>query len=100
MEKRIFDSDPLTGITKYWHVKSNGEFVVETTQDISSAVEYNKRNYNERPGKFGELAKVASIPLSVYYDLKRKGIADDPVAFKKWMNDSNNGVFRTRSGRL
>ena len=30
MQKRIFDTDPLTGITRYWHVKDNGEFVIET----------------------------------------------------------------------
>jgi hypothetical protein len=34
MQKRIFDTDPLTGITRYWHVKDNGEFVIETEQKI------------------------------------------------------------------
>jgi hypothetical protein len=34
MTKRIFDTDPLTGITRYWHVKDNGEFVIETEQKI------------------------------------------------------------------
>ena len=27
-------------------------------------------------------------------------IADDPKALKKWMNDSDNRVFRTRQGVL
>ena len=98
--KRIFSQDPLTGITKYWHVTDKGEYVIETQQNVSSIVEANKRRYNDGTKRWGDLNKVASIPLSVYYDLKRRGIADDPVALKKWMNDPDNRVFRTRSGNL
>jgi hypothetical protein len=36
----------------------------------------------------------------VYYDLKRRGIADDPKKFKQWLNDRDNRVFRTRAGTL
>jgi len=43
---------------------------------------------------------VASIPLNLYYDLKRQGIVDDPARFKKWLNDSDNRFFRTRGGRV
>ena len=100
MQKRLFDRDPELGITKYWHVKDNGEYVVETVQDVTGIAEYNKRSYNNTDKKWNDLNKVASIPLSVYYDLKRRGIADDPVALKKWMNDSDNQVFRTRQGVL
>ena len=98
--KRLFSKDEDTGITKYWHVKANGEYVVETQQDVSAIVEANKREYNETPSKYRDVNKVASIPLSVYYELKRKGIADDPKALKKWLNDRDNQVFRTRAGTL
>lgn len=98
--KRLFSKDPHTGITKYWHVKANGEYVVETQQDVSAIVEANKREYNETPSRYRDVNKVASIPLSVYYELKRKGIADDPKALKKWLNDRDNQVFRTRAGKL
>ena len=60
----------------------------------------NKREYNETPNKYRDVNKVASIPLSVYYELKRKGIADDPKGFRKWLNDGDNRVFRTRAGTL
>lgn len=98
--KRLFSRDPATGITKYWHVKGNGEYVVETQQDVSAIANANKRQYNDTPNKHGDMNKVASIPLSVYYQLKREGIADDPIAFKKWLNDGDNKVFRTRAGTL
>lgn len=98
--KKLFDHDPTTGITKYWHVKGNGEYVVETVQDVKQIANQNKRQYNDSTGKFGEFSKVASIPLPVYYELKRRGIADDPKALKKWLNDGDNQVFRTKAGKL
>ena len=100
MQNRLFDRDPELGITKYWHVKDNGEYVVETVQDVTGIAEYNKRSYNNTDKKWKDVNKVASIPLSVYYELKRQGIADDPKALRKWLNDSNNQVFRTRQGVL
>lgn len=98
--KRIFDRDEASGITRYWHVKDNGEYVIETQQDSTQIIEANKRSYNDVSGKWGEHAKVASIPLSVYYELKKQGIADDPKALKKWLNQSENKAFRTRGGTL
>mgnify|MGYP003111220019 CR=1 FL=1 len=98
--KRLFSSDPSTGITKYWHVTGSGEYVVETQQDVSAIANANKRQYDDTPSKHGDMNKVASIPLSVYYQLKREGIADDPSALKKWLNDGDNKVFRTRAGTL
>ena len=98
--KRLFSHDPDAGITKYWHVKGNGEYVIETQQDVSAIANANKRQYNDTPNKHSEMNKVASIPLSVYYQLKRDGIADDPTALKKWLNDGDNQVFRTRAGTL
>lgn len=97
---RIFSKDAEQGITKYWHVTDKGEYVVETRQDVSAIVQANKRQMNDDTGKWGDINKVASIPLSVYYDLKRRGIADDPKALRKWMNDPDNRVFRTKGGTL
>ena len=101
MSKRIFDTDPLTGITRYWHVKSNGEYVIETVQELD-VDESNKRarNSTDKRTKWGDMSRVASIPLSVFYDLKRQGIVDDQKAFKKWLNDPDNRVFRTREGTV
>ncbi len=99
-QKRLFGRDPLTGITQYWHVKENGEYVIETQQDVTAIAEANKRQYNDTPDRYRDVNKVASIPLNVYYDLKRRGIADDPKKFKQWLNDRDNQVFRTRAGTL
>ena len=98
--KRIFSHDPQNGITKYWHVKENGEYVIETVQDVTAIADANKRQYNDTPNKYRDVNKVASIPLPIYYELKRKGIVDDPKALAKWLNDAVNRVFRTRAGTL
>ena len=102
MQRRIFDTDPLTGITRYWHVKGDGEFVIETQQQVSDIADANKRSFadTDTKAKYGDMAKVASIPLNVYYELKRQGIVDDPKAMKKWLNDPDNRVFRTRGGTV
>lgn len=99
-QKRLFDRDEATGITKYWHVNDKGEYVVETVQEVTSVIDGNKREYNDTPDRYGEFNKVARLPLSVYYELKRKGILNDPVAMKRWLNDSDNRAFRTRAGTL
>ena len=99
-QKRLFGHDPLTGITQYWHVTDKGEYVIETQQDVTAIAEANKRQYNDTPDKHRDVNKVASIPLNVYYDLKRRGIADDPKKLKQWLNDSDNRVFRTMEGTL
>ena len=49
---------------------------------------------------WGEWSKVASIPMPLYYRLKRDGIADDPKRMKAWLNDADNRFFRTRPGRV
>lgn len=101
MQKRIFDTDPLTGITRYWHVRDNGEFVIETEQRLSvDDANTRARNTTDKRTKWGDMSRVASIPLGVFYDLKRRGIADDPKALKKWLNDPDNRVFRTREGTV
>lgn len=101
MTKRIFDTDPLTGITRYWHVKDNGEYVIETVQKVDvDEANTRARNATDKRTKWGDMSRVASIPLSVFYDLKRQGIVDDQKAFKKWLNDPDNRVFRTREGTV
>ena len=99
-QKRLFGHDPLTGITQYWHVTDKGEYVIETQQDVTAIAKKNKAERNSQDGSWGEGRKIGSIPLNIFYDLKRKGIIDDPKAFLKWLQDSENKSWRTKEGRL
>ncbi len=105
---RVLDFDNTTGITTNFHYEdantgreSDNKIVIEQTQDVTSIIESNRRQLNmvDKHAKYGEWSKIASIPLSIYYELKKKGIVDDPKKMKKWLNDPDNRYFRTRGGR-
>lgn len=100
--KRVFDTNPSLGITRYWHHETDTDTVqIETVQDVTDVVESNKSARNDASsGWKGDLHKVASIPMAVYYDLKSKGILDDEKALRAWLNDPDNRYFRTKPGRV
>lgn len=91
------------GQKQYWHEDDEGNVTIQTTQDVTDIIEANKAAYNqvdERANWKGDMHRVGSVPMSVYYDLKRRGILDDQAALKRWLNDPENQVFRTRPGRV
>jgi len=102
-EKKLFDKDDALGITRIWHYDADTDkATIETRQDVSKIIEENKQEYaqiDER-ARWGEWTKVASIPLSIYFQLKREGKLDDQEYMKKWLNDRDNQYFRTRSGEV
>ena len=100
--KKVFSHDPMTGITKYWHDNQDGTVTIESDQDVAAIMDSNKtgRKDVDKHSKWGDMSRVASIPLTVYYDLKQKGILDDQVALRKWLNDPDNELFRTRKGKV
>ncbi len=90
------------------HADGDGGIIIETRQDVSGIIEQNKKEYNSFDERarwsdhlFGN--KVASIPLTVIDDLNKIGIMRgfhvvDEKRFKAWLNNSDNRVFRTRTG--
>jgi hypothetical protein len=104
MSKRLLSSDPVTGIQRFFHWDDDtDDFLIQTVQDCEPIAEVNKAQFNEfsTTSRWNDgMTKVASIPLSVYFDLQKKGIADDPAAMRRWLNSSDNAVFRTRPGRV
>ena len=70
---------------------------------MTEIVDYNKAERNmhdERSPWKGDMHRVASIPLVLWQELQRKGIATDNKALMKWLDDPDNMAFRTRPGRL
>ena len=99
--KRVIDYDPQTGISHVlYHDESEGVSRYVAEQDTSSLLDFNRKLANEAGKKFGEWAKVASLPMALFMDLKKKGILDDAKAFKRWLNEPDNRFFRTHEGRL
>jgi len=103
MSKRLFDYDPETGTTKWWHYDADkDEATIETEFQIGDLIEQNKAQFNstDERAKWGEWSRVASIPMALFHRLKQQGIIDDPAAMKRWLNDPDNRLFRTRPGRV
>ncbi len=104
MDKKVLSVDPYTGVKKTFHADDNGNsFVIETAMApavLEEIIESNKASYNDAEQGWGNGRIVASIPLHIYWDLKKRGIADDDEAMKRWLNDPDNRYFRTRPGQV
>ena len=103
MQKKIFDTNKELGITRTWHYdEDKDEATIQTQQDVTDVIEENKNEFNQidERAKWGEFNKVASIPLSLYYQLKAEGKLDDQAYMKRWLNDPDNRHFRTRPGEV
>lgn len=102
LTSRSLGYDPASGLEQVMHVdEDTGDITLEDRQNVSALVEVNKAFANEDPGNWrADMHRVASIPMSIFYDLKRRGILDDDKALRKWLNDPDNRVFRTKPGRL
>lgn len=102
--KRLIDRDLETGIETNFHWDdAEGTFTISSKQDVTGIVDTNKSSFSgidERANWKGEWHHVASIPLTVYYELKRQGILDDQAAMKRWLNDRDNRYFRVRPGKV
>jgi len=104
MEKRIFSEDKDLGITRYWHYNNEtDEATIQTQQDVTDIIEENKQEFHmvdERAGWKGEFHRVASIPMSIYSQLKAEGKLEDQEYMKRWLNSDENRFFRVRPGKV
>jgi hypothetical protein len=105
IHSRVLEDDVIGGRRTIHHYDyATGQTTIEETMDVEHMVDINKALHNEGDrvtryrGK--ELVRVASLPLVVWEDLKRRGILDDTKAFKAWLNDPENRFFRTAPGRV
>lgn len=101
--RRLLSKNPDTGIAQYYvSDPMEGKFRLETVQNVTPYIEAAKRQFNstDERARWGDVAHVATVPLSVMHYLKRTGIADDAKKFKAWLNNSENRFFRVRPGRV
>jgi hypothetical protein len=103
--RRVLDYDPATGITQWFHYDdATGDMGLETQQDVEAVIEGTKGAFDqtdERANWKGDVHKVASIPMVIYHELaKISNNFKDQRVIRKWLNDKDNRVFRTRPGNL
>ena len=90
--------DHKTGL-KNEFITEGDKIIYHTTQDLNPVIEHCKSiAENVNPGK--DIRHVAEVPLVVYQKACREGWANDMKQWKKWLNHSDNKVFRTWEGKL
>lgn len=101
--RRLFDYNPTLGITRYFHYnEATGQSTITTHQDVGKIAEEatRKRNMHTSLDRWGDGAVIASVPLSIYHQWVREGKERDDAFLRRWLNDPDNKVFRTRPGKV
>lgn len=77
--------------------------MIEAKQDVSPIIERNKARMaaTDERTRHSEWEQYAEIPTEVWYGhLVPSGIANDEKRLRKWLDNRDNLLFRTRPGRL
>lgn len=101
MAGRTLSRDPISGKVTRMHFEGD-DYVIETKQDVQHIVDKNlaRQALIDENARWGEMTQVAEIPVSLWAELHRKGIANDEKALRRWLDDPDNRHFRTRYGSL
>jgi len=106
--KRYLYTDPRTRKEVAMHQNSDGSTYIEHRQEFGNVLKLNKELEAEhRPGSMRgntqrHVQHVAEIPNVVYAHLVEKfgPMHENPKAWKRWLNDSENRAFRTGGGHI
>lgn len=99
-DRWLVGHNDFTGVSTYFHPAKDGKFTIESVDwALEAKIEENKAQFNHSQKK-GELRHVASIPPTVYWELEKAGIASDPNALRRWLDDPDNRVFKVMDTRL
>lgn len=99
----ILDADAVSGqFSTFEYDAGEDAYVIRHGQTLDKLIDANKADYNDDKKRMtdGLGQKVASIPLHIYFELRKQGIVQDRKAFKRWLNDPDNLYFRTAPGRI
>jgi hypothetical protein len=104
-DPRLFDYDPLSGLTEYFHYDPETDgFSIETRQDMQPLIDVSKAMFNDAPLRWGDMTHVKHIPAVIAMELAKQGIMSagyqilDHDRFKKFLNERDTAAFRTRPG--
>lgn len=96
--------DLATGRT-VWSMFDGEKMVIRTDYPVAQTLEQNAVFRNNAPdGWKGDYHRVASVPLNLLYDdnlgLNKAIQQGDDKYLSRWLNDSDNRAWRTRSGSV
>ena len=94
------------------YADGEGGIIIETKVDLSQIIEINKQKFNKRSEKtnwgsdvLDPRNHIATIPDIIIDELNKKGVMRgyaviDKEAFRRFLNDPDNKVWRTRGGNV
>ena len=77
---------------------TNTAYHVHTVQNIEPVLKHVKMLEENKPGK--DFRHGAEVPIIIYNKAVREGWVNDPKAWKKWLNNPDNKLFRTWKGKV
>ena len=79
-----------------------GNCLVQSFEDVTEILRRNAylRGYPKEMKTKDGMRMTASIPSTLYHDLKKQGIMSDQKKFRDWLNDPANAQWRTTEGKL
>lgn len=100
-DTRILDVSPGGTCKMVWD-DADGTFTIVNEQACDAIMEHNKADYasTDERARWRDDQLVARVPMIIMQDLIAKGIDQDDKAMKRFLNDPDNRVFRTRPGRV
>ena len=79
-------------------ITEDDKTVALSTQNIDKTLKYVDYLRDMPVGK--NMRHVAEVPLVIWEKAVQEGWSKDQNAWKKWLNDPDNKVFRTWQGKL
>jgi len=103
--ERPFSYDPLTGTREtFIFDELTHAFTIVQSVDIEPILEVNQEDRKSFRGTGawkGDWHHVASVPMQIVQErLVKTGKMLDPAERRKFLNDPDNRIFRTRPGRV
>ena len=87
--------------TLIWDTEDPNKFVIKTEQDLTEIIAGIERDREFSAGRRVKDSEPSHrLPVIVWEDLKKRGIADDDDAFRKWLNSSEATPWRLRQGNV
>ena len=101
-EWTLHSSDIKRGIYKWSRVNPDGSTTIRTDTVVDHIAEINKQQRNlAEAGWKGDYHMVASVPVKLFWDqLAEASREGDEKYVSRWLNDSDNRAWRTKSGRV
>jgi hypothetical protein len=99
---RLIGYDPELDRSMWMIMEDDGGMHIQVRYGVNAVLAANRQAFNEAPKRFGDWARIASIPFPIYYSsgLDQAIAGEDKKFISKFLNSSDNRAWRTRGGKI